>query len=174
VESRRLGRDGPTVPALGLCPGDGPLRDAVIRRAFERGARLFWSSSPVPGAVTIFEAEGHAALRYNLLDQKEANAAIARLRAEGRGVVATHVLAGGLLARGDDPRLAPLRGLARPGRTLLQASIQFVLANESVGCAVVRVSRPEHVDEVLAAPAAPPLSGQDLELIFECWANRFG
>ena len=159
---------------LGLCPGEGPLRDAVIRRALDLGAKLFWSAVPVPGALTLSEAGNHGTVKYNLLDQKDANARIASLSREGRGVVAVHVLGGGLFARGLDARLEPFRGLVREGRTLLQSAIQFVLANESVSAATVRVSRPEHVDEVLGALAAPPLTGQDLEIIFEAWANRFG
>jgi aryl-alcohol dehydrogenase-like predicted oxidoreductase len=174
VETRPLGRGGPEVPVLGICPGEGPLRDAVIRRALDLGAGFFWSAVPVPGALTLSEAGEHGSVRYNLLDQKDANTRIAALAREGRGVVAMHVLGGGLFARGLDARLEPFRGLVRQGRTLLQAAIQFVLANESVTCATVRVSRPDHVDEVLGALAAAPLTGQDLEIIFEAWANRFG
>ena len=58
-------------------------------------------------------------------------------------------------------------------RTLAQASVQFVLANEAVSAAVIRCSSVEHLDEVLGALEAPPLSGRDLEQIFELWANRF-
>jgi aryl-alcohol dehydrogenase-like predicted oxidoreductase len=174
VETRRLGPGGPEIPVLGLCPGEGPLRDAVIRRALDLGVSLFWSAVPVAGAVTLSDTGPHGTVRYNLLDQKDANAQIDAYRKAGRGVVALHVLAGGLFARGLDARLEPYRGLVREGRTLLQAAVQFVLANESVACATVRVSRPEHVDEVVGALSAPPLSGQDLELIFEAWANRFG
>jgi aryl-alcohol dehydrogenase-like predicted oxidoreductase len=180
MELRPLGTSGLLVAEVGICPGDGPAREAVVRRALDRGCRLFWSERPVAGAQTLpGDLEGRfGVVRYNLLDQKEANEAIARLSREGKGVVATHVLAGGALAgaAGHAPygaRVAQLRFLVRPGRSLAQAALQFVLANESVSCAVVRASRPEHVDEALSAPDAPPLTGRELEQIFELWANRF-
>jgi aryl-alcohol dehydrogenase-like predicted oxidoreductase len=181
METRLLGRTGVRVTAIGICPGAGPSRDAVIGRAMALGCRLFASEAPVPGAVTIPGGlrEGFGFVRYNLLDQQEANLAIARMiRGEGKAVIATGVLAGGALAGKASPDLASrveaLRPLVRPGRTLAQAAIQFVLANESVSAAMVRVSDPARVDEVAGALETPPLTGSDLELIFEAWANRFG
>jgi aryl-alcohol dehydrogenase-like predicted oxidoreductase len=157
METRPLGRAGPDVPVVAICPGS----EAVAVRVRELGGTL---DLPLP----------HATVRYNLLDQKDANPEIARLSKEGKGVVAVHVLRGGAFgARALDPRHRPFGALAREGRTLVQAAIQFVLANESISCARIRISRPEHVEEVLRAPESPPLTGQDLELIFELWANRF-
>ena len=142
----------------------------MIRRALELGGRLF--SVPVPGALAL--PDEVVTVPYNLLEQKEANAQISRLARQGKRVAATRVLAGGALSEERlDPRHAGYRALARKGRTLAQAAIQFVLANEAVECAIVRVNRPERVEEVLRAPDVEPLSGQDLELIFELWANRF-
>jgi aryl-alcohol dehydrogenase-like predicted oxidoreductase len=155
-----------TLPRVGLCPGN----DAVVRRARELGGTLF--STPLAGGLSL-PAEA-VAVPYNLLDQKEANARIPLLRREGKPVVATRVLAGGRLGAARlDAKITGYRALARDGRTLVQTAIQFVLANESVACAMIRVTRPEHVEEVLRAEQAAPLSGQDLELIFELWANRF-
>jgi aryl-alcohol dehydrogenase-like predicted oxidoreductase len=177
METRPLGRTGLQVTAIGICPGEGPSRDAVIRRAMELGCRLFFSETPLPDAVAIPGGvrDGFGLVRYNLLEQKEANASIARLA--GKAVIATGVLAGGALAGRPSPALAArvetLRPLAREGRTLAQAAIQFVLANERVSAAMVRVSEPSRVDEALGALRAPPLTGSDLELIFEAWANRF-
>ena len=61
----------------------------------------------------------------------------------------------------------------KPGRSLVQAAIQFVLANESVNAAMIHVSTLAHLDEIVSAPEATSLTGQDLEQIFELWANRF-
>lgn len=170
MEQRRLGRTGRRVGEIGVCPGDGPERDAVARRARERGCTLVGPE---------FDLDGAGFVRYNLLDQKDANLQIGRLAREGRGVIATHVLAGGTLTGpvGPSPfgdRVVQLQCLIKPGRSLAQAAVQFVLANESVSAAVVRCSTVAHLDEILAAPDAPPLTGQDLEQIFELWANRFG
>ncbi|HXX93337.1 MAG TPA: aldo/keto reductase [Planctomycetota bacterium] len=160
-----MGRTGRKVGAIGVCPGS----EAVARRARDRGCTLVGPEFALGDAGLV---------RYNLLDQKDANREIARLSREGRGIVATHVLAGGALAgpAAHAPlgaRITQLRCLVRPGRTLVQAAVQFVLANESVSAAIIRCSSLDHLDEILDAPRAEPLSGQDLEQIFELWANRF-
>jgi aryl-alcohol dehydrogenase-like predicted oxidoreductase len=165
MELRPLGRSGRKVGVIGICPGS----DAVARRARERGCTLVGPD---------FGLDGAGIIRYNLLDQKDANIEIARLVREGKGIVATHVLAGGALAGaiGHTPfgaRVAQLKCLVKPERTLAQAAVQFVLANESVSAAVVRCSTVVHLDEILGALDAAPLSGRDLEQIFELWANRF-
>lgn len=168
METRRLGRNGPHIGVVGICPGDGPRREEIVRLARERGSTLIWNGAPPEGARLV---------RYNLLDQKKANEEIARTSRSGLGVLAVNVLAGGALGGGKDHpyggRIEALRCLVKPGRTLVQAAILFVLANESVSAAMLRVSTPEHLEEVLAAPEAAPLTGQDLEQIFELWANRF-
>lgn len=168
METRPLGRTGPRVGVIGICPGDGPQRDAIVARAKALGCTLIWDGRPPSGAGVV---------RYNLLDQKKANEEISSLSRSGHGVLAVHVLAGGALSgRKGHPfghRVEALKVLVKPGRTLAQAAVQFVLANESVSAAMVRVSTLAHLEEVVAAPDAPPLTGQDLEQIFELWANRF-
>jgi len=164
METRPLGKSGSRVGVIGVCPGT----PAIAARAREFGCTLIWNGDPPPAASLV---------RYNLLDQKKANEEIAQVRQAGKGVVAVHVLAGGALAgRKDHPyghRIELLRCLVKPGRTLAQAAVQFVLANESVSAAMVRVSTEAHLKEIVGAPDATPLTGQDLEQIFELWANRF-
>jgi len=168
METRPLGRNGKRVGVIGVCPGHGPQAESIINRARERGCTLIWSGRTPDGAGLV---------PYNLLDQKNANEEISRLREAGKGVVAVNVLAAGALGGQRDHsyghRIDALKCLVKPGRTLVQAAIQFVLANESVSAAMIRVSTLSHLDEVLSAPDAPPLTGQDLEQIFELWANRF-
>jgi aryl-alcohol dehydrogenase-like predicted oxidoreductase len=168
IETRPLGRSGSRVSVIGICPGPGPERDAVAERARRLGCTLVGTGAPLDGAGVV---------RYNLLDQKKANEEISALSRSGKGVLAVHVLAGGVLAGRKDPsmghRVEALKVLVKPGRTLVQAAVQFVLANESVSAAMIRVSSLAHLDEVVSAPEATPLSGQDLEQIFELWANRF-
>lgn len=166
METRLLGRSGSRVGVVGICPGHGPQRDALISRAKQLGCTLI--GEPPPGAGVV---------RYNLLDQKKANEEISTLSRAGKGVLAVHVLAGGALAGRKDHdyghRIEALKVLVKPGRTLAQAAVQFVLANESVSAAMVRVSTLAHLEEIASAPDATPLTGQDLEQIFELWANRF-
>jgi aryl-alcohol dehydrogenase-like predicted oxidoreductase len=143
------------VGVLGFCPA-GPDRDALAESARRAGC--------LPEVLP----PGVAEIRYSALDQLEANRAIPRAVREGRGVVAVGVLEGGALPG----KAALLGGLVKPGRTLAQAAILFVLANESVTAARIRVSSRAHLEEALGALEAPPLSGSDLELIFETWAHR--
>jgi len=168
IETRPLGRSGTRVGVIGICPGQGPQREAIMDRARRLGCTLIWDGQPPSGAGIV---------RYNLLDQKRANEEISTLTRSGRGVLAVHVLAGGALAGRQDHsyghRVEALKVLVKPGRTLAQVAIQFVLANESVSAAMIRVSSLAHLEEVASAPDAPPLTGQDLEQIFELWANRF-
>ena len=179
METCLLGNTGHRVSQIGICLPDGPAREALARRAREGGCTVFWSERPVEAPLVLPAGltGGYGRVRYNLLDQSEAKAEIARLTRERQGVIATHVLAGGALGGGagreaDGARIAQFRCLVKPGRTLVQAAVQFVLANESVHCVLVRVSTEAHLDEILAAPDAPPLTGRDLEQIFELWANR--
>lgn len=168
METRPLGRTGVRIGVVGICPGDGPHREAIVARARERGCTLIWDGRPPASSGVV---------RYNLLDQKKANEEISTLSRAGKGVLAVNVLAGGALAGRKDHdyghRIEALKVLVKPGRTLTQAAVQFVLANESVCAAMVRVSTVAHLEEVAAAPDAAPLTGQDLEQIFELWANRF-
>lgn len=179
IERRPLGRTGLSVSALGICPGEGPEREAVVRRARAAGCGLFWSERPVEGSLVLpggVEASAYGLVRYNLFEQTQAYGAIARLRRQGRGVVAVGVLAGGLLAGpgpASDGRAARFGFLVRRDRTRAQAALQFVLANDSVSAALVRVSTVAHLEELLGTFAAPPLSGSELERIFETWANRY-
>ena len=168
IETRPLGRSGSRVGVVGICAGPGPQREAIVDRARSLGCTLIWDGAAPAGSGLV---------RYNLLDQKKANEEISSLSRSGKGVLAVHVLAGGALAGRRDHdyghRIEALKVLVKPGRSLVQAAVQFVLANESVSAALVRVSTLAHLEEVVSAPDAAPLTGQDLEQIFELWANRF-
>ncbi|HKS16890.1 MAG TPA: hypothetical protein VJU16_06230 [Planctomycetota bacterium] len=62
--------------------------------------------------------------------------------------------------------------LARTGRTAAQASIQFVLANEYVSCALVRPETVDQLREAVAAPDATPLTLGEVEKIIEMYIHR--
>jgi hypothetical protein len=78
----------------------------------------------------------------------------------------------GIVALGLPSAGAAHRFLARPGRTVAQASIQFVLANEYVSCALVRPGSVEALREATSAPDAPPLTLGELERIIEMFIHR--
>ena len=87
-----------------------------------------------------------------------------------------NVLAGGALAGAPGRyagRIRQLDFLKKTDRSLVQAAVQFVIANETVSCALVRCSTVAHLEEVFAAADAAPLTAGDLEQIFEVWSNRF-
>lgn len=65
-----------------------------------------------------------------------------------------------------------LQSLVGPRRTLLQASLQFSLANQHIESVIVRVRSEAELEEALAAPEAEPLTIPDLERLFETWAHR--
>lgn len=66
-----------------------------------------------------------------------------------------------------------LRFLARQGRTLAQAAIQFVLACEGVSVTIPGAKTVAQVEENVGALSAPPLTGRDLEGIFEAAAGCY-
>ena len=60
------------------------------------------------------------------------------------------------------------RGLARDGRSLAQAALQFALAHPAVALSIPGAKRPAQVEEnVRASSGAPPLTAEDLRLIDE-------
>jgi hypothetical protein len=78
----------------------------------------------------------------------------------------------GIVALGLPSAMTGHQFLARPGRTVAQASIQFVLANEYVSCALVRPVSVEALREAVAAPDATPLTLGELERIIEMFIHR--
>ena len=62
--------------------------------------------------------------------------------------------------------------LVKPKRTLLQAAILFVLANEYVTSAVVEVESLAQLREAAAVPDAEPLTISELERVIEMYIHR--
>lgn len=171
---------------------EASIRDVVLR---ETGGKALVAAGPCDGRYEL-HAQGRTlvglsvkeprdlalaswiAAPFNPMEQGLTREVLAPASRRGCAVVATHVLAGGALAGplGHTPygaRVASLRSLVTPRRTLVQAAIQFVLASEYVTCAVVRVSSEAHLEEALGALKVAPLTGSDLEMIFETYANRY-
>lgn len=112
--------------------------------------------------------------QYSLLDRRPEEATLAHLRRHGQGVIVRGALAKGLLAgkpsqayldHGADQvaevaeRLADLAG---PERSPGQLALQYVLAHPAVSTIALGASRPDQLDEFLAADW-PPLSNEKYE-----------
>ena len=78
----------------------------------------------------------------------------------------------GIVALGLPEAAEGHKFLERPGRTAAQASIQFVLANEYVSCALVRPETVEALKEAVGAPGATPLTLGELERVIEMYIHR--
>lgn len=91
-----------------------------------------------------------------------------------------HPLAGTALLRNPDvyqrrlQRARALAFLARDGRTLGQAAVQFILRNPNVTTVLGGFTAVEQVDEMVAALDAPPLTAEDLGRIQMVWRSNFG
>jgi aryl-alcohol dehydrogenase-like predicted oxidoreductase len=67
--------------------------------------------------------------------------------------------------RQDLAKVEQLKPLVRPGRTLAQAALQFVLQHEAVTTVIPGARTTEQVLANLAAAAAPPLTAEETALI---------
>lgn len=65
----------------------------------------------------------------------------------------------------DLAKVQTLKSLVRPGRTLAQAALQFVLQHEAVSTVIPGARTPDQVRSNLAAAAAPPFSDDEWALI---------
>ncbi|QTF91988.1 L-glyceraldehyde 3-phosphate reductase [Halomonas sp. BM-2019] len=131
--------------------------------------------------------------RYNLLDRRlESSGLLDTLRREGLGAIVFSPLAQGILTdkylagipagsraarheqiylSSDDviARIEKARGLnviaAERGQRLAQLALSWVLRDEAVTSALIGASRPEQIEECVAALEAPPLADIELERI---------
>ncbi len=71
-------------------------------------------------------------------------------------------------------KIETLRFLEQPGRTLGQASIQWLLAQPRVGTVLPNIYDAEQLREFAAAPDTPPLTADELAKIAELRATNFG
>lgn len=71
-------------------------------------------------------------------------------------------------------RATQFRFLARDGRTLAQAAVQFALRHPAVTTVLGGFTAVEHVEEMVGALTAPPLSTQDLARIELAWRGNLG
>lgn len=111
--------------------------------------------------------------------------------ARGVGVVVIRPLGSGALGGADQPhplntggvrpeyvarakKAESLRFLDRPGQTMAQAAIRFVLRNQEVSTALVGFSTVEHVEEAAAVPGQGGLSDEDMARIESLYVSDFG
>jgi aryl-alcohol dehydrogenase-like predicted oxidoreductase len=65
----------------------------------------------------------------------------------------------------DLAKVQTLKALARPGRTLAQAALQFVLQHDAISVVIPGARTPEQVRANLSAADAPPFSAEESALI---------
>jgi aryl-alcohol dehydrogenase-like predicted oxidoreductase len=172
-------------------PPTAALRDGEVFAALEalRAAgkiRCYGVSClTVEDAVLALKHPGVAAVQVtiNLLEPQAIDTLLPLARERGVAVIARQPLAGGLLAQSESEILAQATGvdrdqlreelraaaafgfLATGPRTMVQAAIQFVLAQDGVSVALPGISSVGHLREAVGALAAPPLTGQELARI---------
>lgn len=122
------------------------------RTRLDVARRVVASKSSQALAVTYTPEEQSAGLEF-----------LREARRAGLGIIALGLPA----AAGESHKF-----LARPGRTAAQASIQFVLANEYVSCALVRPETVGQLREAVAAPDVTPLTLGELERVIEMFIHR--
>lgn len=172
-------------------PPPDVLREGRCYEALERlkrqGKIRYYgvSCAAVEDAAAALEHPGNSAVqvRCNLLDQEALDGPLTHAQQHGVAVIVREPLAQGLLSggrhdtkaaqvvrdleqlRARQARAAAFAFLAVPGRTLAQAALQFVLQTPGVSIVIPGISRRPHLDEALAAAAAPPLSATELARI---------
>jgi aryl-alcohol dehydrogenase-like predicted oxidoreductase len=71
-------------------------------------------------------------------------------------------------------KIETLQFLVGPGRTLGQAALQWLLADERVACCLPNIYDEEQLREFAAASDAPPLSSEELARVEELARTNFG
>jgi aryl-alcohol dehydrogenase-like predicted oxidoreductase len=71
-------------------------------------------------------------------------------------------------------KVEQLRFLENANRTLGQAALQWLLADERVASTLPNIYNEEQLREFAGAPECPALAADELERIAELYANHFG
>src|SRR5476649_1987707 len=71
-------------------------------------------------------------------------------------------------------KIETLQFLVGPGRTLGQAALQWLLADERVACCLPNIYEEAQLREFAAASESPTLSREELDRVAELAANNFG
>lgn len=171
--------------------GEGKLRHYGVAL----GPAIGWRDE----GLTALERREIASLQtvYNLLEQQPGSAFLDEARSAGAGIMARVPTASGLLDghftpettfSGNDHRrhrkrewlieglkkVEQLRFLAIDGeRTMTQAALKFILAQEGIAAVVPTVTTVAELEELAGASEAPDLTREELERIGELYARDF-
>ncbi len=162
---------------------------AALERLREQGKIRYYGvslNSRMEGAAEVKERRpASVQVVYNLLDQRAAEQVFPWAQQQRIGVIARVPLGSGRLTGkftpthtfppGDHRAKNPpewvregveqawrLAFLARDGRTLAQAALQFVLAHPAVSVTIPGAKSPQQVEENVSAASAPPLTAEEL------------
>ena len=177
---------------------DDLVREGKIRAyGVALGPAIGWEAEGVKAA-----RERHGAgvqIIYNLLEQDPGRTQIAACRDVGAGVIVRVPHSSGLLegtytedtvfAENDHRRHRPrswlVNGLkkveqlrflveARPGATIGQVALQWILADPSVSATLPNIYDAVQLDEFVAACDVPPLTADELARVQELYDANFG
>lgn len=188
---RRLGTDYVDLYQLHN-PEPSHLREelfARLERLRDQGKIRYFGVSLNSRMEGLDKLAGHGPVSlqviYNLLDQRAAQRVFPWALAHAAAAIARVPLGSGRLTgkftpthrfpAGDHRHKQPAQWLAegiaqvdrlaflvRPGRSLAQAALQFVLAHPSVAVTIPGAKSPQQVEENIAALSAAPLTPDDL------------
>jgi len=71
-------------------------------------------------------------------------------------------------------KIETLQFLVGPGRTLGQAALQWLLADERIACCLPNIYEEAQLREFAAASESPALTREELDRVVELAANNFG
>jgi aryl-alcohol dehydrogenase-like predicted oxidoreductase len=159
------------------------------------GPKIGWLDEGVHGMRTR-DLDG-VQMIYNLLEQDPGRALLDAARAtdtrmivrvpHSSGMLEGNLSADTVFPKHDHRRHRPrswllegvqkveaIRFLEEPGRTLGQAALRWVLADERIASTLPNVYGKEQIDEFAAAADVPDLSAAELERVAALYADNFG
>ena len=152
----------------------------------EEGLRALGAG--IDSIQVVYHVLNHTAARGELFEQAhEAGVAIIAREPLANGFLTGKYSAGSRFGDGDvragwpeehrkelARRVEPMKFLVKQGRTLAQAALKFILANEYVTTAIPGVKSVPQVEENFSAAAVEDLTVTELEQIFELTAGCGG
>ncbi len=169
----------------------GALREVIQSGAFQTAqvpynlVDIAAARAHGPDGSTASPADGSPDLR------PQPGSLLAECMAQGMGILAIRVFAGGALAGGppsahtqqtkyfplamyhrDQRRCERVRRVLEPGADLREIAVRYVLSHPGVASAIIGFGAPEHVSAAAAYQASGPLPPAMLRKLAELWSGQ--